>query len=214
MALGEKLSVFVDLTTWPIGIAVDFARFELLTAIFMKAQVFSYVMPCRLVNTDVLEERSASTIRAELEPFDRPAAFSIYCLPVDMASRTHSQAYSGHPGHPTRTLHCAHATHHLAQTYRCCYLPIWRHFRCSYFAVVDTLLRRSNSEYSAYCCCSPVALDRPRSVSWRSGAPAPLATNWTWRTICRRHCPVRWPLSQDSWTVRGWWHSDAGGCWC
>ena len=53
MALGEKLSVFFDLTSWRTGIAVDLARFELLTAVFMKAQVFSYVTPCRLVNTDV-----------------------------------------------------------------------------------------------------------------------------------------------------------------
>ena len=40
MALGEKLSVFVDFTSWPNGIAVDLVRFELLTAVFMKAQVF------------------------------------------------------------------------------------------------------------------------------------------------------------------------------
>jgi hypothetical protein len=55
MARVEKLSVFVDLTSWPIGIAVDLERYELLKALFMKAQVFSYVMPCRLVNNDVFE---------------------------------------------------------------------------------------------------------------------------------------------------------------
>ena len=52
MALGEKFSLFFDLTSWPTGIAVNLARFELLAAVFMKAQVFSYMTPCRLVNTD------------------------------------------------------------------------------------------------------------------------------------------------------------------
>lgn len=40
-ALREELSVFVELTSWSIGISVDFARFELLTAAVMMLQVFS-----------------------------------------------------------------------------------------------------------------------------------------------------------------------------
>jgi len=45
--------------TSPPGLAVDFARFELLPAVFIKVQVFSYVTPCGLVNADDSEERSA-----------------------------------------------------------------------------------------------------------------------------------------------------------
>lgn len=64
MALGEKLSVFVDLTYWPISMTVDLARLELLIALFMKAQVISYVTPCRLVNTDFLR----SSVPPQLGP--------------------------------------------------------------------------------------------------------------------------------------------------